>query len=121
MANPSSEFCPAEEMGPALKAMERDNHDALLAIEDLLAAYRRDPRLHFLRGSVLASLKRYDEAMPAMQQAIEIAPDFAIARFQLGLLQLTSGLAAPALTTWGRLALLPEDHYLSLSCAAFST
>jgi Flp pilus assembly protein TadD len=101
-------------MSPALKMMDGDSNDALLAIEDLLAAYRRDPRLHFLRGSVLATLKRYDEAREAMQQAIDIAPDFGIARFQLGLLQLTSGLPAPALSTWGPLALLPEDHYLSL-------
>jgi tetratricopeptide (TPR) repeat protein len=113
MASPSKEFCPEEKLGRALKSMERDDNDALLAIEDLLASYRRDPRLHFLRGSVLASLKRYDEAMRAMQQAIDITPDFAIARFQLGLLQLTSGLAAPALSTWGPLALLPDDHYLS--------
>jgi len=39
-------------------------------------------------------------------------PIFAIARFQLGFFQLTSGEATDALSTWGPLALLPEGHYL---------
>lgn len=114
MAVQTSDLCPDDKLRPVLEAVERSNEDGLKAIETLSASYGRDPRLRFLHGSVLASLQRYSEAMRQMQSAVEIAPDYPIARFQLGLLQLTSGEAQAALTTWGPLAILPEDQYLSL-------
>ncbi len=61
---------------------------------------------------MLASIGRPIEALAALKRAVELAPDFAIARFQLGFFQLTSGEAVDALTTWGPIALLPEGHYL---------
>lgn len=67
------------------------------------------PRLHFLKGSVLAGLQRYDEGRAAMARAIEIAPDFALARFQLGFLDLTSGRAIDAMGVWQKLGDLAED------------
>lgn len=89
--------------------------DADLAIVDrALGEAPDDPRLHFLRGSVLAGIGRPIEALASLKQAVALAPDFTIARFQLGFFQLTSGEAAEALSTWGPLALLPEDHYLRL-------
>jgi len=54
------------------------------------------------------------EALAALKSAVALAPDFAIARFQLGFFQLTSGEAAEALGTWGPLALLPDGHYIRL-------
>lgn len=82
------------------------------AIEALLARFPEDPRLHFMRGSALASAKRPIEAHQALSHAVTLAPDFAIARFQLGFFQLTSGEPENALETWGRLDRLPDGHYL---------
>ena len=75
--------------------------------------YPDDPRLHFLRGSILAGIGRPIEALPALQaRRSRSRPISPIARFQLGFFQLTSGEAADALATWGPLALLPDGHYL---------
>lgn len=92
--------CPADQLTQALEAIKHDDSRGLAILDDLLRTYDGDPRLHFLRGSLLASEQRYGEAHQAMRRAVEIAPGFAIARFQLGLLELTSGDAQTASTTW---------------------
>jgi tetratricopeptide (TPR) repeat protein len=86
--------------------------DQIERIEALLEDYPEDPRLHFLRGSNLIGKGRLIEAHRALSRAVALAPDFAIARFQLGFFQLTSGEAENALETWGRLDRLPDGHYL---------
>lgn len=83
-------------------------------IDAALAACPEDPRLHFLRGSVLAGERRYDEARQAMGHAVELAPDYAIARFQLGFLQFTSGNVVEAAQAWDGLQSLPSEHALRL-------
>ena len=52
-----------------------------------------------------------------LSRAVELAPDFHIARFQLGFFQLTSGESNSALKTWAPLDALPDDHYLKLFSA----
>jgi len=94
--------------------VERGATDELERADRLIAEYPEDARLHFLRGSMLVGIGRSIEALPALRKAVELAPDFAIARFQLGFFLLTSGDAAEALSVWGPLALLPEGHYLRL-------
>ena len=64
---------------------------------------------HFLLASELAQARRWDAAESAFANAVLVAPDLAVARYQLGLLQFTSGRAALALATWQPLALLPES------------
>lgn len=81
-------------------------------IDALIGEFPDDARLHFLKGSILVGAKRHIEAHDALSRAVALAPDFAIARFQLGLFQLTSGEADAALETWGRLDRLPDEHYL---------
>ncbi|MDQ4087017.1 MAG: tetratricopeptide repeat protein [Pseudomonadota bacterium] len=105
-------LCSDEDLQELMTSMQSDDAGELRRADALLASYPDDPRLHFLRGSILASIGRPIEAMPALKRAVELAPDFAIARFQLGFFELTSGEAANALSTWGPLALLPEGHYL---------
>lgn len=105
-------LCGDEELQQLMAAMQSDDANDLQRTDRLLALYPDDPRLHFLRGSILAGIGRSIEALPALRRAIELAPDFHIARFQLGFFQLTSGEAANALGTWGPLALLPAGHYL---------
>ncbi|QNA82941.1 hypothetical protein G4G27_02120 [Sphingomonas sp. So64.6b] len=105
-------LCSDDELQELMAAMQSDDRDELQRADRLIDAYPADPRLHFLRGSVLASIGRPIEALPSLKQAVALAPDFAIARFQLGFFQLSSGEAVDALTTWGPIALLPEGHYL---------
>jgi len=105
-------MCPDDELQDLMAAMQSDDRDELAKADRLILAYGNDARLHFLRGSMLAGIGRPIEALSSLRRAVELAPDFAIARFQLGFFQLTSGEAADALSTWGPVALLPDGHYL---------
>jgi tetratricopeptide (TPR) repeat protein len=105
-------MCPDDELQDLMSSMQSDDRDELARADRLIAAYSSDARLHFLRGSMLAGIGRPIEALSSLRRAVELAPDFAIARFQLGFFQLTSGEAADALSTWGPIALLPDGHYL---------
>ena len=100
------------EIAELVTALSIKDGDDLTQIDRLLDRYQEDPRLHFMRGSVLAGLGRAIEAHSAMARAIEIAPGYALARYQLGFFELTSGEADRALSTWGPLFALGDDNYL---------
>lgn len=89
-----------------------DDAGVIDRIDEVLQSYPEDARLHFLKGSMLITLDRPIEAHRALGRAVALAPDFAIARFQFGLFQLTSGEADKALETWGPLDRLPAENYL---------
>ena len=55
---------------------------------------------HFLAGSEYAALGQMEQAEAELANAVLLAPAFHIARYQLGLLQFSSGRAATALVTW---------------------
>lgn len=104
--------CDAETMAALIEAMADDPGGQIPRLADLIAAYPEDARLRFLHGSALIGEKRLIEAHASLSEAVRLAPDFAIARFQLGFFQLTSGEAEAALETWGRLDRLGDGHYL---------
>jgi tetratricopeptide (TPR) repeat protein len=104
-------MCDDQKMQELVAAMQADE-DPIERIDALLNEFPEDARLHFLRGSNLIGKGRLIEAHRALSRAVTLAPDFAIARFQLGFFQLTSGEAENALETWGRLDRLPDGHYL---------
>lgn len=79
------------EITELVAALSSGDGEDLVHIDRLLARYPDDPRLHFMRGSVLAGLGRAIEAHEAMARAIDIAPGYALARYQLGFFELTSG------------------------------
>ncbi|MGE5566078.1 MAG: tetratricopeptide repeat protein [Parcubacteria group bacterium] len=108
----SQDECPAERLSQVLQVARGNDAAGLEALDALLGEYPNDGRLHFLQGSLLAGAKRYPEARAAMAKAVEAAPGFALARFQYGLLELTSGNAAIAQDILLPLATLPADHYL---------
>lgn len=105
-------LCPDAPLNAVVAQLQGDDEGGLAAIGGLLKSWPLDPRLHFLQGSVLAGLQRYDEGRRAMARAVEIAPDFVLARFQLGFLDLTSGRALDAMAVWAPLSALPEDEAL---------
>lgn len=108
------QLCPDDMLQQALSLAEHDEPAALARIAELIEEHPADPRLHFLGGSLLAGQTRYDEARVAMGRSIEIAPEYAIARFQLGLLELSSGDAAAADATLQPLAEAESEDALVL-------
>lgn len=120
MTNNEVRLCDDQTFAALVEAIQQGADDELARTDRLLVEYPGDPRLHFLRGSLLAGLGRPIEALPALRTAVEIAPDFAIARFQLGFFLLTSGEPADALSTWGPLAMLPKEHYLRMFVAGLT-
>lgn len=107
-------LCPGDTLEALVAQLRHDDDGGLAKLGGLLGSWPLDPRLHFLQGSVLAGLQRYDEGRRAMARAVEIAPDYALARFQLGFLDLTSGRALDAVAVWTPLVGLPEDEPLRL-------
>lgn len=83
-------------------------------LEQEVQAHPTDPRLLLLLGAELVHARELDRAEAAYTAALNLAPDFAIARFQLGLLQFTSARPAVAMATWSLLEKLDEDHPLRL-------
>jgi tetratricopeptide (TPR) repeat protein len=112
--------CPDEMLAQVIALATDDEAAALAQIAALIDDYAADARLHFLAGSLLAGQGRYGEAREAMTRAIEIAPDYAIARFQLGLLELSSGDGEAAIATLQPLAELESGDALVLFARGLS-
>jgi len=66
----------------------------------------------FLLASEQASAGDFARAELSFASALLLAPDFALARYQLGLLQFSSSRAAVALLTWQPLFALPAEDAL---------
>ena len=107
-----SDMCTDDMMQELLDVMAAANGKELSRLDALLMDYPDDPRLHFMKGSYLVGKGRHIDAYASLVRAIEIAPDFAIARFQLGFFQLTSGEADAALETLKPLCAIEGEHYL---------
>jgi Flp pilus assembly protein TadD len=110
----NKKFCPEDALQRILGVYRGDQARASVEIDDLLEVYASDPRLLFLKGSLLAAREDYAGARSEMNKAVKVAPDYAVARFQLGFLELTSGEPRLALETWGPLQVLPAENYLRL-------
>ena len=108
----STALAPDGELQDVVAALEADADGAEKALDRLVAKYPGDPRLHFMKGSILAGTGRSIEAHRALAQAVELAPDYALARYQLGFFELTSGEPQKALGTWGPLLAEGEGSYL---------
>jgi tetratricopeptide (TPR) repeat protein len=106
--------CSDEMLMDAIEMAGRDEPAALARLAALIVDHPADPRLHFLEGSLLAGLGRFDEGRAAMGRAVALAPDYAIARFQLGLLELSSGDAVAADATLRPLAEGDPENGLAL-------
>lgn len=114
MPDPMNNLANDDSVSVMLEVVARDESQGMAELEKLLGQHPDDPRLHFLKGSLLAGQKSYDAARQEMRKAVDLAPDYAIARFQLGFLLLTSGEAHAAQEAWGPLFGRPEDDPLRL-------
>lgn len=88
--------------------------DAALSLALLQEAGRRpdaNGAVFFMLASESAQQGLMEQARDQMAKAVALAPGFALARFQWGLMHLTGGDAAMALQIWAPLGeLLPEGH-----------
>lgn len=109
----SSPFSPL--LQQALAASQANDSETAMAL--LSQASQEEPASawpHFLLGAELAQSQRFQEAETAYANAVLLAPDLAIARYELGTLQFTSGRASPAFLTWQPLLNLPDGDPLKL-------
>ncbi len=74
---------------------------------------------HFLIGAEHAAAGNINLAEAAFARAVLLSPDFALARYQLGLLQFTSQRAAVALLTWQPLFGLPPGDAMGCFVRGF--
>jgi len=112
MANPK--LVPNDRMSALIAGIQKNAKRGMRDLDTILSEFPDDPRLHFLKGSLQAGREDYAAARISMRRAVDLAPDFAVARFQLGLLLLTSGEPHAAQEAWGPLHALPMDNYLHL-------
>lgn len=87
---------------------------AVQLLADAADAHPADARPLLLLAAEFMEQREVDRAEAAYTAALMRAPDFAIARFQLGLLQFTGGRPNVALVTWSPLDQLPADDPLRL-------
>lgn len=107
-------LCPEDRMEDILARMARDLDGGMGELRSAVGDFPNDARLLFLYGSVAAGAQEYGEAREAMRRAVDLAPKFHIARFQLGLLLLSSGEPFAAQEAWGPLHSLSQDNYLRI-------
>jgi len=101
----------------ATEAGRLDDAESLLVRASQLDPASAVP--HFLLGANFAQVKQNDLAEASYIACLARAPELAIARFQLGLLQLTNGRVAAAQATWEPLLASPERGVLECFAAGF--
>lgn len=117
--DPSSEF--TRLVAEGLAASRADQPAAALSL--FAQASEADPSSgvpHFLIGSEQASAGNFAAAELSFACAVLLAPGFALARYQLGLLQFSCQRAPLALLTWQPLFGLPEEDALLHFVRGFS-
>jgi tetratricopeptide (TPR) repeat protein len=99
----------------ALQASQtNDTQKSIGIIKNAIEQSPQDARMWYMLGTLYTDIGIYDKATANMEKALEIDPEYAIARFHLGLLLLTSGKQQNAETIWLPLESLGSSHYLAL-------
>lgn len=83
--------------------------DAIALFQHATAEQPASGMPHFLLGAEYATLGQMDLAEQSFSRAVLLAPEWPIPRYQLGLLQFSSGRVASALLTWQPLLTLEEQ------------
>jgi tetratricopeptide (TPR) repeat protein len=106
--NPSKQ-CDDGTMSSVVQAMQLTDENGLKALNDTLASWPLDFRLWFLRGSIHAGQQQHEQARNDFVRTLALAPEFHVARFMLGLLELINTGTAEATVTWSPLDEMAED------------
>jgi len=112
MTNDAPTLCPDADIADLAALAGKEGAAVHVVLAERLADFPGDPRLHFLNGSLRAGAGDFDGARTAMRRAIEIAPGYALARFQLGMLLMTSGEFPAALEVLQPLVQAAPTNYL---------
>jgi tetratricopeptide (TPR) repeat protein len=90
----------------------RGSDAAIQLLAKAADAHPTDARPLLLLAAEFAEQKQFDRAEAAYLSALQRSPNLDIARFQLGLLQFTSGRPAVAMLTWAPLDALGVENPL---------
>ncbi len=85
-----------------------DSERALVLLQEAASEQPSSGIPYFLMGSEYASIGQFEQAELAFSNAVLLSPNMPLARYQLGLLQYSSGRAPAALVTWQPLLELGE-------------
>lgn len=111
MSDSLSKLTQAELLAIALDASRRDDAGHALAyLKEAAGRADATGQALFMLGSEYAQLGLVAEAKASMARAVELGPDFPLARFQLGMLHVTSGEVEAAKGAWAPLAVLRPPH-----------
>ena len=104
----------------ALEATRRgDSGHSLAYLKEACSRSDASADALFLLGSEYAQVGLMTEALESLERAVALAPENATARFQLGLLHLTSGRPEQAQQVWQPLALMDPSQPQAAYMAAF--
>ena len=99
----------------ALHAGREHRHDEAIGyLKRAVHEFPNSAKAHYLLGAEHAQIGLYERAVAEMDEAVRLDPALAVARFQLGLLQLTTGHSRAAELAWQPLDQLPHHHPLYL-------
>ena len=97
-----------------LQAVQEADARASHVLHDALREWPGDPRLHLLLGAMHASEQVYESARDSFDTALQLAPDYPIASFMLGFLELVNEHPEQAESAWTALDALPADDTLRI-------
>ncbi|MBN3817445.1 hypothetical protein G3N57_12870 [Paraburkholderia sp. Se-20369] len=93
-------LCDDDTMSEIVRIVDGPDSEALQLLSAALTRWPEDHRLWFLRGSIYAGKQRRAEARVDFARTVALAPDFDIARFMLGLVDLLDGHVQNAAACW---------------------
>jgi hypothetical protein len=115
MDNEHSTLAQRELLALALEAIRRgDSGRSIAYLKEAATRADATDQVHFLLGSEYAQIDLVDLARLHFEHSLEVNSGFAIARFQLGLLHLTTAKPQEALDVWAPLASLGDEHPLEI-------
>lgn len=111
---------PLPQLQQRLRQLEGNPRAVRALLEDAARRQPGDGRILLLLGAERVQAADPDGAELTFAAALQAAPELHMARFQLGLLQLTNGKAEAGLLTWAPLERLDEEHPLRLFAAGLT-
>ncbi|MDH5229505.1 MAG: tetratricopeptide repeat protein [Gammaproteobacteria bacterium] len=93
---------------------KEDFQKSLELLKAVIGQDDKNAKAHYLLGAVHAQLSLYDKAVDDLARALDIDPNLDSARFQLGLLFISSHRLDDAIQVWEKLDRLGDDNPLVL-------